>query len=73
MSKEKYQDVIAYMSGIIINASDDEAGPLDRMSLACDISAAVLMSYPEEQRLAVLDVFLGRLGNVMDRMSETIQ
>jgi len=38
------------------------------MMLACDVAAQVILTgYPRDQWMAVLDIFLTRLGNTMDR------
>jgi hypothetical protein len=41
--------------------------PLAPMALACDVASKVIVSYPREQWQAVTQIFLTRLGNVLDR------
>lgn len=68
-SDPKYMQMVEKITKGIINArSSDPADQFAPMMIACDISAQViLIAYPREQWGEILDVFLRRLGNTMDR------
>ena len=70
-SDPKYMALVEKISSGMVEAgkvsltSTDQLAP---MMLACDVAAQVILTgYPREQWMAVLDIFLTRLGNTMDR------
>lgn len=66
---EKYKALVSKLSEAMVSAAHDGSGePFDAMMIACDVSAEVILTaFPRDEWLPVLDIFLTRLGNTMDR------
>jgi len=66
----KYQKALDQMTdGIVMIARSRDNIEIDGLMLVCDLAANVLERlYPDDEgeRMAALDVFLTRLGNIMD-------
>lgn len=68
-SSPSYMAVVRHISDGLVTAGkmapEDKFAP---MMLACDVAAeTILATYPREEWLPILDLFLKRLNNTMDR------
>jgi len=69
--QSKYADCITHLRSAIVDVTETDGNKFDALMLVCDLSANVIQaSFPRDEWMAALDIFLTRLGNKMDERAK---